>query len=133
MLDEEEFVKPAWKDTLKLLNILGDSVAIDYTPVDRAICSNGIAYDYESFVISDSLFSGRSRFEGEWLIREVGVNKFTWRDSVKLVSDQSFAPCVSIFPVPRKTPFSAFLSTRDTTSGLSWSSRPATSSRASTG
>lgn len=98
MLDEEEFIRPAWKDTLKLLNILGDSVAIDYMPVDRAVCSNGIAYDYENFVISDSLFSGRSRFEGEALVREVGVNKFTWRDSVKLISDQSFAPLRQYIP-----------------------------------
>ncbi len=92
MLDQSEFLKPPKKDTLKLLNILGDSVVIDYWPVNRVLCSNGISYDYETFVIPDSLFSGKTRTEGEHLVREVGTNKFTWRDSVKIISDQSFSP-----------------------------------------
>jgi hypothetical protein len=98
MLNESEFMKPPKKDTLKLLNILGDSVVIDYWPVNRKICSNGIAYDYQSFVIPDSLFSGKTRFEGETLVREVGTNKFTWRDSVKVTSDQSFTPLRQYIP-----------------------------------
>jgi hypothetical protein len=98
MLEEVEFMKPPKIDTLKLLNILGDSVVIDYMPANKKICSNGYAYDYEKFVVPDSLYSGRSRLEGEHLIREVGVNKFTWRDSVKIISDQSFAPLRQYIP-----------------------------------
>ena len=33
----------------KLKNIQGDSVYIDYTPVDKAYCSNGYAYSYDNF------------------------------------------------------------------------------------
>jgi hypothetical protein len=36
--------------------------------------------------------------EGESLVREVGTNKFTWRDSVKVTSDQSFAPLRQFIP-----------------------------------
>jgi hypothetical protein len=98
MLEEVEFMKPPKIDTLKLLNILGDSVVIDYMPMNKKVCSNGYAYDYETFIVPDSLYSGRLRQEGEHLIREVGVNKFTWRDSVKIISDQSFAPLRQFIP-----------------------------------
>ena len=98
MIEQSEFIKPPTKDTLKMLNILGDSVAIDYWPVDKELCSNGYAYDYQTFIIPDSLYSGKLRQEGEYLIREVGVNKFTWRDSVKVTSDQSFAPLRQFIP-----------------------------------
>jgi hypothetical protein len=98
MLEQSEFMKLPKKDTLKLLNILGDSVVIDYWPVNKKVCSNGYVYDYETFVVPDSLYSGRTRQEGEYLVREVGVNKFTWRDSVKIISDQSFAPLRQYIP-----------------------------------
>jgi hypothetical protein len=97
-LEQSEFLKPPKKDTLKLLNILGDSVVVDYWPVNKKFCSNGIAYDYETFVIPDSLYSGKTRTEGEQLVREVGTNKFTWRDSVKITSDQSFTPLRQYIP-----------------------------------
>jgi hypothetical protein len=98
MLEQSEFMKKPMKDTLKLMNILGDSVVIDYWPVDKEICSNGYAYDYETFTIPDSLFSGKIKTEGEHLVREVGTNKFTWRDSVKVISDQSFSPLRQFIP-----------------------------------
>lgn len=97
-LEPIDFVKLPHKDTLKLLNILGDSVAILYTPVDKTICSNGYAYDYAAFTIPDTLFQGRRRLEGESLVREIGVNRFSWRDSVKITSDQSFAPLRQYIP-----------------------------------
>lgn len=92
-LEESEFVKPPHKDTLKLANMLGDSVAILYTPINKFICSNGYAYDYADFIIPDSLYSGRQRQEGESFVRETGVNRYSWRaENVKVVSDQSYAP-----------------------------------------
>jgi len=98
LLEETEFMKKPNKDTLKLLNILGDSVVINYTPIDKFICSNGYAYDYETFTVPDTLFQGRMRLEGESLVREIGVNRFAWRDSVRVVSDQSFAPLRQYIP-----------------------------------
>ncbi len=97
-LEQIDFTKPPHKDTLKLLNILGDSVAILYTPVNLTVCSNGYAYDYNTFVIPDTLFQGRLRLEGESLVREIGVNKFAWRENVKVISDQSFAPLRQFIP-----------------------------------
>jgi len=92
LLEPGEFVLKPNRDTLKMRNILGDSVVINYQPVNKSICSNGYAYDYAEFVIPDSLYSGSTKFEGEWLLKEKGVNTYTWRDSVTVISDQSFAP-----------------------------------------
>ncbi len=79
-------------DTLKLKNILGDSIAIDYEPMNKAICSNGYAYDYKNFQVPDTLFSGTIRFEGEWLLKSTGVNKYAWLEDVNVQSDVSFTP-----------------------------------------
>lgn len=97
-LEPADFIKLPHKDTLKLLNILGDSVAILYTPIDLTVCSNGYAYDYNTFVIPDTLFQGRLRLEGESLVREIGVNRFAWRENVRVTSDQSFAPLRQSIP-----------------------------------
>jgi hypothetical protein len=98
MLEETEFLLPPKKDTLKLLNILGDSVVINYKPINKSLASNGYAYDYETFNVPDTLFNGRQRFEGESLVREIGVNRFTWRDSVRVISAQSFSPLRQFIP-----------------------------------
>jgi hypothetical protein len=92
MLEVSEFLPKHAKDTVKLQNILGDSVIINYVPTNRTLCSNGYAYDYTNFEIPDSLFSGKSRLEAEWLVRETGVNKVVWKDGVKVTSTQSFEP-----------------------------------------
>jgi hypothetical protein len=77
-------------DTMK--NILGDSIMVNYEPVNRVLCSNGYAYDYKNFVIPDSLFMNSTRNEGEWLIKEVGSNKFNWRKHVKVSMSKPFNP-----------------------------------------
>lgn len=92
MLEPEEFMKALPTDTVKLKNILGDSVIIDYVPTEKTLCSNGYAYNYKDFHIPDTLFSGSIRMEGEWLLEEAGINKYTWLEEVDIDSDQPFSP-----------------------------------------
>ena len=91
-LEPEEFVWKSPKDTLKLLNVLGDSVVINYTPTDKALCSNGYAYNYLSYVIPDSLYNGGTKYEGEKLLKQVGFNKYSWNDSTVVKTDISLNP-----------------------------------------
>ncbi len=92
MLEPEEFMWKSPKDTMKLKNILGDSIPIFYTPVEKTICSNGYAYNYNNFIIPDSLYSGAIKFEAEWLLNETGINKYAWNTLAKVQSSQFFAP-----------------------------------------
>ncbi len=86
-LEPEEFMwGPEPRDTAKLLNILGDSVAIWYTPVEKADLSNGYAYNYQDFVIPDSLYLGGRKMEGEVLLDRIGLSKYGWSDSVRVSS-----------------------------------------------
>lgn len=91
-LEPSEFVWKSPKDTLKLLNVLGDSVKITYVPTDKALCSNGYAYNYTSYVIPDSLYNGGTKYEGERLLKVKGFNKHAWHDSVVVKSDISVIP-----------------------------------------
>jgi hypothetical protein len=91
MREVAEFPVPALlPDTMK--NILGDSIMVNYVPVDKVLCSNGYAYDYKNFVIPDSLFMSRTRNEGEWLIKEVGSNKYNWRKHVTVSMSDPYNP-----------------------------------------
>ena len=92
MLGPAEFIPPPPPDTLKMKNILGDSVYIYYTPVDQYLCSNGYAYNYADFQVPDTLFQGSTRFEAESLLEETGINRFDWREEVTVKSDVSFLP-----------------------------------------
>ena len=92
MVEEYEFIKEDPEDTLKLKNILGDSIIIEYQPADKALCSNGYAYNYEDFTVPDTLFTGITKLEGEWLTDEYGVNKFTWNEDVKVTSTVAYEP-----------------------------------------
>lgn len=78
------------KKKYNMVNIRGDSVLVTYVPTDKYICSNGVTYDYADFVIPDSLYSGKEKFEGEWLARPTGANKYTWRSNVIVTSTSSF-------------------------------------------
>lgn len=97
-IEPEEFIWPSPLDTVKLLNVLGDSVVINYKPVDKALCSNGYAYNYESFVIPDSLYNGGTNLEGEKLLKSTGYNKYSWNDSVVFKSDISVTPLQEYIP-----------------------------------
>jgi uncharacterized surface protein with fasciclin (FAS1) repeats len=92
MLEPEEFVWKSPKDTLKLKNILGDSIQILYTPVEKSICSNGYAYNYQEFEVPDSLYNTASRFEAEVLLEETGVDRYAWGENVNVISDSPFQP-----------------------------------------
>jgi hypothetical protein len=95
LLEESDFVKKHPedpRDTLKLKNILGDSIAITYQPIEKAICSNGYAYNYADFIVPDTLFSGATRLEGEWLLRETGINKYFWDEFINVNSTKNYAP-----------------------------------------
>lgn len=98
LVEESEFILPPYRDTLKMKNILGDSVVIDYTPKDKFLCSNGYAYNYESFEVPDTLWKGSYRHEGEWLLRQTGFQKFTWLKGVNVTSSTTFPPIRELVP-----------------------------------
>jgi uncharacterized surface protein with fasciclin (FAS1) repeats len=98
MVEESEFILPPYRDTLKMKNILGDSVVIDYQPSDKYLCSNGYAYNYDSFEVPDTLWKGSYRHEGEWLLRRTGSNKFTWLKGVTVTSTTTFPPLRELVP-----------------------------------
>ncbi len=81
----------------KLQSVTGDTVEIiaaDIDPDSRSICSNGVAYLYNNFVIPDELFRGTSIQEGELLIDSVGAGKFAWKAGVN-ISGAIIAPIKS--------------------------------------
>lgn len=91
LLEEEKFLLPPNKDTLKLKNILGDSVIIDYQVTGKIICSNGYAYKYLHFKVPDTLYKSPIRYEGERLVKDLGGNNFQWQKFVTVITDKSFA------------------------------------------
>lgn len=79
------------RDTL--VNILGENVIIDFRPEDLVECSNGYAYSYANFEVLDSLYLSPLRNEGEFLLKTIGKDRFTWQDEVTLSSgDEVFTP-----------------------------------------
>lgn len=98
MLEPEEFMWKSPKDTARLLNILGDSIDIFYTPVDKKLLSNGYAYNYQDFVIPDSLYLGPSVFEAENLVESAGIGKWAWKEQVNYESDISIQPFQEYIP-----------------------------------
>jgi hypothetical protein len=56
------------------------------------MCSNGYAYNYETYVIPDSLYNGGTKHEGERLLTKKGLNKYAWHDSVTVKTDISLVP-----------------------------------------
>ena len=98
MLEEEEFMLKPGKDTLKLKNILGDSVVIEYHPVEKTLCSNGYAYNYTDFKIPDTLYNRPYRMEGEWLLRTIGINRYAWNEDIAFSSDIPLEPKEALVP-----------------------------------
>ena len=89
-LDSEDF------SVGKMKNILGDSIIVNYEPVDKYECSNGLFYTYDHFSIPDSLYLDGYRLEGESLVTSQGLERYAWKDSrfVRVSSTSSFAPVV---------------------------------------
>jgi hypothetical protein len=98
MLEREEFLKKSIKDTVKLKNILGDSVVIDYEPGEKTICSNGYAYNYFNFEIPDTLYAAPVRYEAEWLLKTLGGSSFAWYPGVICVSTVIFPAFKDLVP-----------------------------------
>lgn len=92
MLEPSEFVNPHPKDTFKLKNILGDSVVIKYQVTQKTICSNGYAYNYQNFTVPDTVWNGIYRFEAERLIKQNGVNNYSWIPGVNVSYTQLLMP-----------------------------------------
>jgi hypothetical protein len=99
MVEPFEFTIATSRDTVKMKNILGDSIIINYEVADKSICSNGYAYNYANFIVPDTLFSTKSRFECEDLLKEIGLNRYAWRGNATVNSTASFAPIKELVPV----------------------------------
>ena len=92
MLDVNEFKDKSvlsYKKKYSMMNIQGDSIIVDYAPIEPYLCSNGIYYDYANFVVPEKLYNDTVKMEGEWLIKKDGLS-FAWRDSVKVTSTSQF-------------------------------------------
>ena len=98
MVERSTFLTPTHGDTIKMKNILGDSVVIDYVPGEKILCSNGYVYNYTDFEVPDTLWASPVPFEGESLIYQIGNNKFGWRDEVTVSSDVSMNPLRDYIP-----------------------------------
>ncbi|HJZ38867.1 MAG TPA: fasciclin domain-containing protein [Bacteroidales bacterium] len=98
MLEREEFLKQSARDTVKLKNVLGDSVVIDYLPVEKTICSNGYAYNYANFKIPDTLYNSPVRMEGEFLLEDIGINRYAWKEEVDITNDIAYQPLKEYVP-----------------------------------
>ncbi len=93
MLEPYEFVPVSAlskRRKFTMMNINGDSIVTNYTPVNPYLSSNGIFYDYANFEVPDSLFSGSEKMEGEWLARTTGINRYAWRKEVSVTSTTNF-------------------------------------------
>lgn len=92
LVEESEFQQISPRDTVKLKNVLGDSVVINYTPTEKTLCSNGYAYNYSNFRIPDTLYKGTIRMEGEFLLNNIGINRYAYKDNVQVTSSTTFDP-----------------------------------------
>ena len=91
-LEENEFLRKGGRNFARLKNILGDSISVFYSPVDKKECSNGYVYSYSDYVIPSSLYIRTATFEAEWLLKSIGINKYDWNDAVSVISDKEFLP-----------------------------------------
>jgi hypothetical protein len=76
----------------KVKNMSGDSIIITYMPGNRYLCSNGFVYDYVNFTVPDSLYLFGAKYEGEWMLDQVGFNKFAWNERADVKSSISLTP-----------------------------------------
>lgn len=98
LVEASEFQKPTSGDTIKLKNILGDSMIIKYVPAEKYVCSNGYAYNYSSFRVPDTLFAASTKMEAENLVSNIGINRFAWKSNVQVTSTRTFEPYKDYVP-----------------------------------
>jgi len=91
-IEPQDFPTNIESEKNKMLNILGDSVVIDYIPTDKAVCSNGYAYNYLEFLVPEELYLGSVLFEMETLLDETGINRYAWNEAVQVETDLSVLP-----------------------------------------
>jgi hypothetical protein len=78
----------------KVANIIGDSIIVDYEidPGTRAVCSNGLLYNYSSFQIADIYYLNNVQ-EAESMAKNVGIGKYVWDPEEVIVGgNTSFQP-----------------------------------------
>ena len=78
----------------KIANIAGDTVYIDFNvdPESKAVCSNGLVYEYESFTVGDSLYK-KVVIEAEEYVKNVSDYQYAWIDEkATIVGDKSYRP-----------------------------------------
>jgi hypothetical protein len=92
MVEPEEFLVETSPDTVRMKNILGDSIVIDYVPAEKTICSNGYAYNYQDFQVPDTLYASPTVMEGELLTRSAGGDHYFWNEDVTVVNDVAYPP-----------------------------------------
>lgn len=94
MLDASEFKTIdilTKKKKYNMVNIIPDSIVVNYVPIDKYLSSNGVTYDYKTFTVPDSLFAGTETFEGEWLTIPTGSGKYAWRKNVSVDNPKSYS------------------------------------------
>jgi hypothetical protein len=91
-LEPDAFLQVSPEVPLELENILGEYVEIDYSPVDKYVCSNGYAYSYQKFEVPEFLYAGEERYEGEFLSDQIGVSKYVWNEAVDVQSTAQLLP-----------------------------------------
>ncbi len=77
----------------RTVNIIGDSVDIDFIPDanSKVICSNGIYYNYTDFSLNFSDY-GEHTIEGESMIEPLGLGKFIWNDLADIEPEGAYNP-----------------------------------------
>jgi hypothetical protein len=98
MVEPVEFTIATSYDTIRMKNILNDSIVIDYEVTDKTLCSNGYAYNYLDFVVPDTLYASKTRFECEDILESIGINRYSWKDDVSIQNDVSFEPVKNLAP-----------------------------------
>ena len=93
MVEPDEFLQTSPTVPRKLLNILGDSVVIDYSVKEKILCSNGYAYDYD-FSVPLEFYAGNKRLEGESLTELTNEDSYSWKEEVEVQSPIGLQPYV---------------------------------------
>jgi hypothetical protein len=91
-LEPEDFPANIESKKNKMLNILGDSIIVDYIPSEKSACSNGYAYNYQDFKIPETMYMGTTKFEMESVVDETGINRYAWNEYVQVETDLSVLP-----------------------------------------
>ncbi len=88
-LSKSIFVKSLQYDDFnpRMVNVIGDSVDVDVANINedsRYVCSNGVVYFLNDFIIADSLYKSNDPIYASEMVEEVVRNeKWTWSEIVE--------------------------------------------------